>query len=219
MGLFLSISTCGVTALCVIAAALPQGGQARSGDSQRGRISGVVWDGYGAPLDGLGVALELESGQVLARQTTNRAGEFIFQDVAAGGYVVRAARPGLREGIRRVTVSPGQTAVAALMLSLGGVGEAVGFNDVPLRGHVLNPDGTPAQRAVVYLHRALSDQAVEQMTRADSTGAFSFAVDKAESFVVVAVSRQGVGVDVSPAIGPVADAERTPLTIELQAFR
>lgn len=104
--LFLLISTC---------IALPQ---------QNGGIDGRVADPQQGALPQATVLLNLASRNV-ARQVTNAAGQFSFDNVAPGVYTLKVERGGFNSAEQNVTVESGRRATVEVNLTLAQVSESV----------------------------------------------------------------------------------------------
>src|SRR5687768_1904809 len=87
-------------------------------------VSGTVVDESGALVPGATVTLAM--GNLRDTRTTDAAGEYRFRDVAPGEYEVSAMSPGFSSDRRTgVVVGSAPVAVAALTLTVAGLGETV----------------------------------------------------------------------------------------------
>jgi hypothetical protein len=111
-------------------------------------VEGVVVDAEGAPVPAAGLFIDVGgTGKLSCLQvgTTDDAGRFRLEDVAAFASV-SARRPGRTpSGARRVAGQPGQ--LDRMKLVIGGPGAAV-------RGTVVDAQGRPVAGAVVFVGQA-----------------------------------------------------------------
>ena len=111
-------------------------------------VEGVVVDAEGAPVPAAGLFIDVGgTGKLSCLQvgTTDDAGRFRLEDVAAFASV-SARRPGRTpSGARRVAGQPGQS--DRMKLVIGGPGAAV-------RGTVVDAQGRPVAGAVVFVGQA-----------------------------------------------------------------
>jgi hypothetical protein len=75
-----------------VAVTVPRGatGQVALSLGGRGHLYGAVRSPKGEWRPGVGVSLELRSGQIVAATRTDSAGSYCFEDVPEGGYLIRA---------------------------------------------------------------------------------------------------------------------------------
>jgi hypothetical protein len=75
-----------------VAVTVPRGatGQVALSLGGRGHLYGAVRSPKGEWRPGVGVSLELESGQIVAATRTDSAGSYCFEDIPEGGYLIRA---------------------------------------------------------------------------------------------------------------------------------
>lgn len=102
-----------------------------------GKIAGTVTTGGGAPVAGASVSTIPATQSML----TGADGKFVFNDVAAGTYVVSAAKEGLNPSSTTVTVGEGKTVTADIVLGSGPANSAPSepTNPTPSDGAVAQP--------------------------------------------------------------------------------
>src|SRR5213593_513628 len=84
-------------------------------------VTGIAKDALDRPLPSVQVRLEAgDDGRVIGQTATDEQGRFSFPDVAAGTYVVVAAKDGFETATAVVTVAENAGASAALTLASRG---------------------------------------------------------------------------------------------------
>ena len=100
-------------------------GQARQQTVTNAVIAGTIVDRSGGTIPGAVVALE-QQGKTLLTTTTDSAGKFRFERVAAGEYQVRASLSGFKTAVLKATVAAGATIVdLRVLLEVGALAEKV----------------------------------------------------------------------------------------------
>jgi len=105
----------GVAVVCVLGAVV-------AAQADCGRITGVVTDPSAGVLPGVTVTL---SDTQTRSAVTNERGEFAFDSLLPGTYVLRAALQGYRELTRQVSVDGGRTLHLALQIEVGALQETL----------------------------------------------------------------------------------------------
>lgn len=88
-------------------------------------LSGRVTDAQGDAVVGAELRLLREDGAAARRATSGGAGEYRFEAVTPGAFVLQVERPGFRRQARVVTLANGSSASIDVELSIAGVDESV----------------------------------------------------------------------------------------------
>src|SRR5208282_6089930 len=80
------------------------------------RVTGVVKDALGRPLKQAALSLQASDGRVVARASSNDAGEFSFNSIGRGTYAVVATKDGFKTATTIVTVSTKGAAPAVIAM-------------------------------------------------------------------------------------------------------
>ncbi len=97
-----------------------------------GAIKGKVSDSSGAALIGARVALLTESNTELRRTVVDASGEFAFESLPAGSYLLIANEPGFLRVSRAVRILANQVIFEELQLDVAALQESVTIT--PARG-------------------------------------------------------------------------------------
>lgn len=100
--------------------------------ADRGTISGTVKDSTNALLPGARVEVK-ENGR---SAVTDAQGQFLIPNVPAGNYTLNVSYVGFSPSSSSVTVAPGRTAHAEVMLNIGAQNETVTVSGERARGEV-----------------------------------------------------------------------------------
>jgi outer membrane cobalamin receptor len=96
-----------------------------------GTIRGVVHDPQHRPIPGATVTLRSSSSDWEKSAITNPDGEFQFNAVPIGDYIVRVENPGFAPGVQNVVVDSASEPITHFRLALAGVKEAVTVSGAP----------------------------------------------------------------------------------------
>ncbi|MEA2680473.1 MAG: hypothetical protein QOK03_2195, partial [Candidatus Binataceae bacterium] len=143
--------------ICMPAAA------ANSKTSATQRIAGVVKDALGRPLKDAALALQASDGHVVARSSSNDAGEFSFSGIARGTYAVVATNQGYKPATAIVSVSQkGAPPVIVAMEAEQSVSLAVAATRLDKARNSLSPDTGGSKYT-------FSEKAIQQLPQGENT--------------------------------------------------
>src|SRR5262245_35780809 len=109
---------------------------AASLDAQEGAtLIGVVKDSHGAAVMEAQVRLYRQDTGVVLRSASNEKGDFRFERLAAGTFIVEVEKENFRGSTTAVRIEGSATATADIVLSVAGVSESV----------IVTAAGTPQQ--------------------------------------------------------------------------
>jgi vitamin B12 transporter len=93
--------------------------------AQTGVVSGRVTDTQGGAVAGADVRLSREDGAVARQMTSDASGNFRFESVPTGVFIVEIDKRGFRRRTEIVTLTASETASVNVELGVGGVDDAV----------------------------------------------------------------------------------------------
>lgn len=137
-----------------------------------GAIKGKVRGEEGASAEGVTVTARQGERDVASAQT-NRKGEFVIANLAAGSYALAFRKPGLRVGtMQSVVVEAGKTRSLRDRLFLPVDEGSIAF----LRGSVFDSNGRSVPGARIEISRLQPDGTARRFDAriSDSTGSFAF---------------------------------------------
>jgi Carboxypeptidase regulatory-like domain len=203
-----------------------------------GRVTGRVVDASGRPIAGLTVELTVAAGldeplgPERLRDLTDGDGRFEIVHVPAGRFVVGINTQRNRDGelLEPRFLYPGVTSLAGATRIMVRAGERVQLRDfalprevafVAVSGLVLDPDGTPATGARVYLKgQAEADYILSEPAITDAGGRFTLAAVAGRGYRVFAERPRGEAsnsrVDSSEQIPFTAAASEPPFKLTLR---
>jgi len=127
------------------------------------RIGGVVKDALGRPLKDAALALQASDGHVVARSSSNDAGEFSFSGIARGTYAVVATKQGYKPATAIVSVSQkGAPPVMVAMEAEQSVSLAVAATRLDKARNSLSPDTGGSKYT-------FSEKAIQQLPQGENT--------------------------------------------------
>ncbi|HLM02525.1 MAG TPA: TonB-dependent receptor, partial [Pyrinomonadaceae bacterium] len=146
-----------------------------------GSVSGTIVDAAGEAVAGADVSLLNAQQLVLRSATTDAAGNYRFENVPAGSYIVQAARAGFSSQREAVQISGSNASPAAtvdLTLEVNRLNEQVTVtaetntaedkNNIPQQINVI-PEGAIMQRATAVLAQIADEEAGVSMQRTSPT--------------------------------------------------
>jgi hypothetical protein len=183
------VKRCLLMLLAMIVPVLATGQTARH-VSGKYSISGVVVNAMtGQPLDRTDVTLlNAADGSMVAETSTNADGRFIFEQLAAGKYSLRASR----RGYVASAYDEHEGFSTAIVTGEGLVSDGLRFRLPPravITGTVTDDSGDPVQQARVSLYRQNARAGLGNIVRAgstitDDTGTYEFARLEAGNYYV-----------------------------------
>ncbi|HET7219592.1 MAG TPA: carboxypeptidase-like regulatory domain-containing protein [Vicinamibacterales bacterium] len=199
---------------------------------ENGRVAGRVVDAGGRPVPGLTIDLASPTLAQRIRTITDRSGQYEFERVPSGRFVVGIDLAGLSGGVAAALrhpriFLPGVDKASAASRVVVARGDRVTLTDfklpasaalVSISGTVIDADGTPAEGARVYLKRAAEDgRILAEPATADFLGRFVVSVVAGGDYEIFAERSRGTRVDSSPATRLRAtSAPSAPLKLVLQ---
>ena len=114
------LSAAGMACLCLLAVATAAYAQTAS------TVTGTVTDASGAALPGVSLTLQNGATGLLRSAATAADGRFVFAEIPAGPYGLRAELAGFRTVVLRdLPVTIAETLTVPVVMEVGGVEQAV----------------------------------------------------------------------------------------------